>query len=163
MAQARFFPSESVRKAEMALIDSVAAICAEHGLAYQFVPSDEPGNRLAFRLEMYPDPSLPFEQLVMRRTYHWVCRAHDLPYDLPGRLFSRGGATLQFLGASLDAPPNQPNHLFLAVDPREKKLIRLTADEVKAEVVVEKTDAMAHVHAAVGLAGLLPRAAPAKG
>lgn len=159
MAKARFFPSESVRRAEVAVIDSIAAICAEHGLAYQLVPADGgTGNRVAFRLEFYPDPGLPFEQLVMRRTYHWICRSCDLPYDLPGRWFHHRGVLHQFLGASLDTPPKHDQHYFLAIETREKKIIRLTADEVRAEVVFKKVDALANTHFAVGLEGVLPGA-----
>ena len=147
----------------MALIDAVAAICAEHELAYQLVPVEaEPDNMISFRLELYPDPSLPFEQLVMRRSYHWICRSFDLPYDLPGRWFRHEGVTHQFLGASLDTPPKQDQHYFLAVEPREKKLIRLNADAVRAEVVLPKQDTLAHIHAAVGLGGLLSVPASAK-
>lgn len=155
------FPSESVRRAEVAVIDSIAAICAEHELAYQLVPSDgNQTNQVAFRLEFYPDPSLPFELLVMRRTYHWICRSCDLPSDLPGRWFNHRGNLHQFLGASLDTPPKHDQHYFLAIELRENKIIRLTADEVRAEVVFKKPNALAHVHLAVGLSGMLPGVSP---
>lgn len=159
MAKARFFPSESVRRAEVAVIDSIAAICAEHQLGYQLVPvAAEVGNKIAFRLEFYPDPSLPFEQLVMRRGYHWLCRAYDLPYDLPGRWLTRNGALHQFLGVSMDTPPKQPHHLFIAIEVNEKKLARMTADEVRAQVIFAQTDAMANCHLGIGLDSLVAAA-----
>lgn len=134
------------------MIDSVAAICAEHGLAYQLIPVEpEQGNKVSFRLEFYPDPGLPFEQLVMRRSYHWICRSCDLPYDLPGRWFHHRGVLHQFLGASLDTPPKFDQHYFLAVEPREKKIIRLNAEEVRAKVAFKKADTLANARFVVGL------------
>lgn len=156
----RFFPSESVRRAEVAVIDAIAGICAEHDLAYQLVPTDSGSpNTVSFRLEVYPDPGVPAEQLMMRRTYHWLCRAHGLPYDLPGRWFKRAGGVMhRFLGASLETPLRQREHFFIASTPGGEQ-VRMTADEVRAQVVPpEEGDGNIHVHAGLGI--LLPKHAP---
>lgn len=155
MGKPRFFPSESIRRAELAVTDAIANICAENSLGYQLVPSEADGNRVAFRLEFYPDPSLPFEQLQMRRTYHWLCRAHDLPYDLPGRWFQRGNVNYQFSGATIEAPESNPGGRFVAIDPAKNETVRLTADEVRDEVIPRGKGAAGNLHFSLGLDSFL--------
>ncbi len=111
---ARFLPSESVRRAEVAIVDAVARICGENDIAYRLLPAPATRpNQASFVVEMSPEAGISNEALANRRTYHWLCRAFALPYDLPGAEVTYNQERYRFLGASLHPQGKNQENVFL--------------------------------------------------